>query len=270
MKLKVACIQTDATDCFERNLKRARQFADRCVERGVRLIAFPEMFLFRGGPEKFRAVAEKSAAALQAFKEFARAREVAVLFGSVLESSRFRHRFFSTSYFISPRGMITAVYRKIHLFDVKTPGRTKVQESREIVPGASLVSVDCFGIRFGFSICYDLRFPELFRKLAARGAQVIFVPSNFLKETGKVHWHLLLKARAVENQVFVLAPNQAGKNRVIGLVSYGHSLILGPWGEVMAEGSEKGSGMIEASLDFDYLKKIRKNFPVLKHIRLSI
>ncbi len=264
MKIKIACIQTASGENFEHNLKESIRLAREAHQKGAQIIAFPETFLFRGRPLAYSQIVKKTEQVLHKFQHIACMSRIPILLGSILEKSREAHRYFNTSLFISDHGHIISRYRKIHLFDVKTPGKFKVKESRYFVPGKSVVTADLWGIRFGFSICYDLRFPEQFRSLAKKSAEIIFVPSNFLYETGKAHWHVLLRARAIENQAFVVAPAQVGVHPGLQCKTFGHSLIIDPWGKILAEGSGSKSEVVVAEINLDLVKKLRRDFPVLK------
>jgi deaminated glutathione amidase len=244
------------------NLKNAIALAHEAFHRGAEIIAFPEMFLYRGSPASYRDIAKKTENVIHKFQHIACLNKIGILLGSFLERSSRPKHYFNTSLFISPRGELAAKYRKIHLFDVETPKKTVVQESRHLLPGRSLACAEVSGVQFGFTICFDLRFPEQFRELARRGAEVIFVPSNFLYETGKAHWHVLLRARAIENQCLIVAPAQTGRNRHTGERSFGHSLLVGPWGDILAEGSGGKSEVVLAEIDMDFLRDLRKKFPV--------
>jgi predicted amidohydrolase len=172
----------------------------------------------------------------------------------------------NTSVLLSPDGDVTAVYRKIHLFDVDVPGGLRFRESEAIEPGADVVIAETPWGGLGLTICYDLRFPELYRAIAARGARVCAIPSAFTLETGKDHWHVLLRARAIENQMFVFAPAQRGHHGGQRR-SYGHALVVDPWGVVIAEcGDHEGFAL--AKLDFDYQDQVRRNLPCLSHRQL--
>jgi predicted amidohydrolase len=175
-------------------------------------------------------------------------------------------RLANTSVLLDPRGEVRAHYRKIHLFDVEVPGGHRFCESDTVVRGDTPVLAETPWGRLALSICYDLRFPELYRKLTAEGARMIAVPSAFTRETGKDHWHVLLRARAIENQAYLIAPAQwgfhGGKR-----ASYGHAMIVDPWGVVLAECGERDSVAV-ATLDFDYQDRVRANLPCLAHRRL--
>jgi predicted amidohydrolase len=183
-----------------------------------------------------------------------------VLGGSVVEREPGTERLFNTSTFFDPSGELVAVYRKIHLFDVKAPDREYV-ESRIVAPGREIVTAKAGTATLGLSVCYDLRFPELYRLLALRGAEVLAVPAAFTLETGKDHWELLLRARAVENQAYVVAPAQWGQ-KDDGRWTYGRSMIVDPWGTVLGVCPDR-DGYVLATLDLDYLDRLRTEFPAL-------
>ena len=263
MKIRIACIQMAAGDHFDRNLHQAIVLAHEAHHKGAELIAYPEMFLYRGSATRYPNVLNETEAVLHKFQHIACFSRVPILMGSVLERSKSSGRYYNTSIFISEKGQLAARYRKIHLFDVKTPGKKKVEESKYFLPGKTLSVASLLGIQFGLGICFDLRFPEQFRALSKKGAEIIFLPSNFLEETGKAHWHALLRARAIENQVFVVAPAQVGRNPKTGIKSYGHSLIVDPWGKIIAEGSGNKSEIVIADIDTAVVAQLRKNFPVI-------
>ncbi len=262
MKIRMACIQMNATDDLERNLHEAIVLAHEAHHKGAQFIAYPEMFLYRGSASRYPKILKQTENVIHKFQHIACMSRVPILLGSILERSLRTGRYFNTSILISDQGKIISRYRKIHLFDVKTPGKNKFRESDYFLPGKSVVTAALFGTTFGLSVCFDLRFPGHFQALRRKAAEIIFVPSNFLNETGKVHWHTLLKARAIENQVFIVAPAQVGKNPVTKHESYGHSLIIDPWGKVLAEGSAHKNEIAFADLDLDFLRKLRRDFPL--------
>lgn len=270
MKIRIACIQMDARDQLERNLHQAFQLGHHASGLKAGLIAYPETFLFRGAAARNAEVAARTKAVLHKFQHLACMAQVPILMGSILEKSRQRGKYYNTSLLISETGQLIGAYRKIHLFDVKTPKNLSLSESRYIVPGRAAVTANLLGIRCGLTVCYDVRFPELFRHLAMKGAEVIFVPANFVQETGRAHWHTLLRARAIENLVYIVAPAQVGKNPATGVKSYGHSLIIDPWGEILAEGSGDRREVISAVIDTDKVHQLRRSFPVLQHSHFRI
>jgi predicted amidohydrolase len=167
---------------------------------------------------------------------------------------------------VDDQGSLRAVYRKVHLFDVNIPHGAQFRESATVAPGRDVVTHDLPWGRLGLSVCYDLRFPELYRQLATAGARLVAVPSAFTQHTGKDHWHVLLRARAIENQAFVLAPAQFGRHND-KRTTYGHSLIVDPWGTMLCEVGDR-EGVATAELDLDFLERVRREMPCLEHRRL--
>ena len=199
------------------------------------------------------------------FQRRARQSGCAFLLGSLIEaSSRHRRQFYNTSILISEKGKVVGRYRKIHLFENDLPS-LRIREAKHIVPGKEVVFGKIWGIRSGLAICYDLRFPELFRKLVFQGCRIFFVPANFTYVTGEKHWEVLARARAIENLSFVIAPAQVGVHPESGIRSFGKSLILNPWGEVLAQGTTQREEVIYADLDLKFQEKLRRQFPVLRH-----
>ena len=188
-----------------------------------------------------------------------------LLAGSFLEKTP-EARAYNTSLLFSPEGEILAQYRKIHLFDIDIPGQVSIKESDTKKPGQEVVTCETGVGTVGLSVCYDLRFPELYRQLADNGAELICVPAAFTFPTGAAHWEPLLRARAIENQSYLIAPNQIGKN-VHGFADYGNSMIIDPWGKVIARAPDKEC-VITAEIDREYVEKIRKELPCLAHRRL--
>jgi predicted amidohydrolase len=167
---------------------------------------------------------------------------------------------------LGPDGKQLAVYRKIHLFDVDLPGRVTIKESDGKMPGAEVVTAATELGTVGLSVCYDLRFPELYRRLAFAGARILTIPSAFTFPTGEAHWDALIRARAIENQCYVMAPAQFGPN-VHGFSDYGNTMIVDPWGRVLARASDQ-EGVVIAPLDMEYLDRVRRELPALAHARL--
>jgi deaminated glutathione amidase len=263
--LRVACVQLNAGSELEKNFSRIEKLLKEALKKHPHFIALPENFYGRTSSKALNDVADSvTPKALHYFKAFAAEHRVAMLLGSVLEKVRTSRKFYNTSVLISPQGEIIAKYRKIHLFDIGLKN-VKVFESRHIARGRKIVVSRIHSVPAGLTICYDLRFPELFRTLTARGAKILLVPSNFTEETGKAHWEVLLRARAIENQAFVIAPAQTGIHPESGVRSYGNSLILDPWGRVLARASRTGEEIIAAELDFGFQARLRRSFPVLKH-----
>ena len=265
VKLPVALVQLDATDDVDRNLSAAVALADEAAASGARLVALPEYLQYRGPDDGFRASAQPIPGAHTApFAEVARRRDAWVLIGSTAETSTDPARPNNTSTLISPDGEIAATYRKIHLFDVAVDSGPVDTESARVTPGDRLVTADVDGATLGLSICYDLRFPELYRALALAGAQILTVPANFTERTGRDHWEVLLRARAIENGAYVIAPSQIGGPP--GLPAFGRSMVVDPWGTVIAQAPDH-VGIIRADVETDRVSAVRRQIPVLVNRR---
>jgi predicted amidohydrolase len=256
----------------ESNLAEAERLLHLAADGGADLAALPEVFMYLGSPSRVRELAEPldEGSVCGRLSAVAQERAMWVLGGSVLE--RDGGAVFNTSPLFDRRGDRVARYRKIHLFDVDLAGQPPFRESATYASGSELVTHEIEHARVGLSICYDLRFPELYRGLMAQGAQVLLVPAQFQWATGRDHWHVLLRARAVENQCYLVAPGQWGpfgpadQHRR----SYGHSLVADPWGAVIAEAPEEGTGVTFADLDLAELRDVRERLPALRHRRLGV
>src|SRR6478672_9354796 len=225
MRLPVALVQLDATGDVDANIDRAAALADQAAADGARLVALPEYLQFRGDDDGFRRSARPIPGPFtDVFAEVARRRNAWVLAGSLAESSAEAARPCNTSVLLAPDGSIAATYRKIHMFDVSVDDGPVDTESARVMPGDAAVCADVDGVRVGLTVCYDLRFPELYRTLALAGAEVLVVPSNFTERTGRDHWEVLLRARAIENGAWVLAPSQTGGPP--GHPAYGHAMVV--------------------------------------------
>lgn len=253
------------------NLTRAARLIGQAAATGAALVALPENFAFLGRHERDKlAVAEADGAGpIQDFLASTAARHNIHLVGGTIplrgaDPGRVR----AACLLFGPDGRRLARYDKIHLFDVNVgaDGGERYRESASIEPGADIVAVDTDLGRLGLAVCYDVRFPELFRALLARGAEILVLPSAFTETTGATHWHLLCRARAVENLCYLLAPGQGGLHDN-GRRTYGHSLIAGPWGEVLAEHAS-GEGVACARIDRGALRRLRQRFPAVEHRRL--
>ena len=265
MTLSVALVQLDARGDVEANIAAAVGLADEAARGGARFVALPEYLQYRGSDEGFRASARPIPGPhTEPFSEVARRHGAWILVGSTAEVSPDPARPFNTSALIAPDGSVAAVYRKVHLFDVDVDAGPVDTESARVTAGDRLVTADVDGTVVGLSICYDLRFPELYRALALAGAQVLTVPSAFTERTGRDHWEVLLRARAIENAAYVLAPSQIGGPP--GQTAYGHSMVIDPWGTVVAQAPDV-VGIVRAELDLERVASIRRQIPVLTNGR---
>lgn len=265
MKLSVALVQLDAGGDAERNIGAAVALADEAAAGGARLVALPEYLQYRGGDDGFRASARPIPGPhTKPFAEVARRHGAWILVGSTAELSPDPLRPWNTSTLISPDGSIAATYRKIHLFDVAVEQGPADAESARVTPGVRLVTAAVDGATLGLTICYDVRFPELYRALALAGAEILTVPANFTERTGRDHWEVLLRARAIENGAYVLAPSQIGGPP--GSPAYGRSMIIDPWGTVVAQAPDRVC-IIRAELDLDRVGAVRRQIPVLANRR---
>ena len=268
--LRAAAVQLTSTADVDRNLGRASELISRAASQGARLVGLPENFAFIGDEEAKLALAESLDAApgpiLRAMAEVARGAGVWLLLGGMPETSADPKRVHNTAVLLNPDGTIAERYRKVHLFDVDIPDGAVFQESATVLPGADAVVAQTPWGGVGLSICYDLRFPELYRTLASRGARILTVPAAFTLFTGKDHWHVLLKARAIENLTWIIAPAQTGRHND-RRQSYGHACIVDPWGSVLADAGDR-EGVAVADLDMAAQERIRRELPALKHRRL--
>ena len=263
--IEAAAIQMSSTPDKDENGETAEALVRQAAAAGADLVALPELWSCHGLDTVYRENAETVPGPTTEFLgELARGLGVYLLGGSILEGEPGSERLSNTSTFFDPSGEMTAVYRKIHLFDVKAPDREYL-ESAHIAPGDEVVTAKAGPATLGLSVCYDVRFPELYRLLALRGAEILAVPAAFTLQTGKDHWELLLRARAVENQAFVVAPAQWGQ-KADGRWTYGRSIIVDPWGTVLSTCPDR-DGFALASLDLDYLDSFRSEFPALANRR---
>ncbi|MGI8650629.1 MAG: carbon-nitrogen hydrolase family protein [Rubrobacter sp.] len=262
-----AAVQMSSTPEKAGNFEVAEKLIRVVANRGATLVSLPELWSCHGRDTVYRENAESIPGPTTEFLAgLAKELGIHIIGGSILEDGPEDGKMFNTSTVSSPEGDLVAVYRKIHLFDVKASDREYL-ESRTISAGDEVVTCKAGPVTLGLSVCYDVRFPELYRELAERGADVLSVPAAFTLQTGKDHWELLLRARAVENQAFVLAPAQWGQ-KADGRWTYGRSMVVDPWGTVLAVCPDT-DGFALAALDLDYLKRFREEFPSLKNRRLG-
>jgi deaminated glutathione amidase len=263
--MRVAAVQLNSSKDVERNLEVARRLVAAAAADGAELVALPEKWNLLGGSADLLAGAETlDGRSLTAARGWARDLGVAVLAGSIAERVEGAEYLHNTSVLIEPTGEIAAVYRKIHMFDVEVGGVT-YRESEHERPGEEIVVSAVGEVELGMSVCYDLRFPELYRILAVRGARLITVPSAFTLATGRDHWEVLLRARAIENQAFVLAPNQWGPAPP-HYESYGRSMVVDPWGVVLAQAGDEEC-FVAAELDLESQRRVRESLPSLANRR---
>jgi deaminated glutathione amidase len=250
-----------------RNLETSTRLVRKAAKLGASFVGLPENFSWMGPePERPSAAEPLDGPTLRAMSALAKELSITLLAGSVLETGAPGGRLYNTSALFGDDGARLAAYRKIHLFDVEVGDGATYRESASVAPGTEVVCVETNVAKTGLSVCYDLRFPELYRQLATQGATVITVPAAFTLMTGKDHWEVLLRARAIENQAYVVAPAQQGKHSANRL-TYGHAMIVDPWGLVTARASE-GEGVAIAEYDPTLLARIRQNLPCLQHRRL--
>ncbi|HUY20452.1 MAG TPA: carbon-nitrogen hydrolase family protein [Candidatus Binataceae bacterium] len=267
MAFLAAAIQMKGGRDKAANLERAEHLIGEAARRGAEFVALPEVFSWRGRRDEAAEQAEDLAGpTLSLMARLARELQLYLLAGSIYERVPGQTRSHNTSVLFGPDGARLAVYRKIHLFDVDLPGHLTIRESEAMMPGSEPVCVTTELGAIGMTICYDLRFPELYRKLAFAGARIVTVPSAFTFPTGEAHWEVLIRARAVENQCYVVAPAQFGPN-VHGFNDYGNSMIVDPWGRVLARAADREEVAV-APIDLDYLESVRRNLPALAHVRL--
>jgi predicted amidohydrolase len=267
MTYLAAAIQMAAGTDKAANLERADRLIRLAAARGANLVALPEVFNWRGKRAEEPAAAESlEGESLARMTVLARDLRIHLVAGSVTELADGHARNYNTSTLFGPDGSLLAVYRKIHLFDVDLPGRVTIRESDAKLHGTQIVCAATSIGRIGLTVCYDIRFPELYRELVFSGAQIVTVPSAFTFPTGEAHWETLIRARAIENQVYVIAPAQFGPN-VHGFSDYGNSMIVDPWGRVLARAADQ-EGVVIAPIDLDYQERVRHELPALTHARL--
>ncbi len=267
-KFKVSCVQHCATADTERTLERLGVLINKAAKAGADLICLPEYAACYGssrGRLHVGAEPESKHAALHVLRNLAKKHACWLLIGSIgirRDDALISNR----AYLVDRTGSIRARYDKIHLFDVDLEGGESYRESATIKAGDRAVLVDTPFGRLGLTICYDVRFPQLYRTLAKAGADILFIPAAFTRKTGAAHWHTLVTARAIETGAYVVAPCQCGDDRG-KLARYGHSLIVDPWGEILADGGDK-VGVVTAELDLDKVTAARRMVPALGHDRI--
>jgi predicted amidohydrolase len=264
--LSVALVQMNSQDDKQVNIEAALSGIDEAAARGARLVALPEVWTYLGPDEGNRDAAEPIPGPLTTvLADRARQHGIYLHAGSILERVDGEPKVFNTTVVFDPAGDIIATYRKIHLFDVDLESDTSYRESATVGAGEEIVTFDLDGVTVGLAICYDLRFPELFRILALKGARAIILPAAFALATGKDHWETLIRARAIENGLYMLAPGQVGTHPP-GLRCYGRSMVVDPWGLVVAQASDAPS-VLSSQVDVSLVERIRGQVPSLANRR---
>ncbi len=268
--MKISLIQMNSISDKPANIAAAASLVERAVaEERPDWICLPECFDFLGGDRKAKMAAAENVPggrAYETMQTLAKKHRVYIHAGSILEQPENGERIHNTTVVFDRAGSEIARYRKIHMFDITAPDGTKYNESAVFAPGNAAVTYACEDMIVGCAICYDIRFPDLFQALAAKGADMIALPAAFTLQTGKDHWEVLCRARAIETEAYVCAPAQtgvhaAGKEK---RQTYGHSLVADPWGHVVAKASD-GPGIVSTRIDRDLVKKIRAQIPVAQH-----
>lgn len=261
--MRVALIQFNASAQKADNLEKAKGFVEEALNKGASFVLLPEIFYWRGNTRDTNALSEiaepipgPTTAIMSALAVKHRS---FILIGSIFERGQSKTKFYNTSILINDKGSIIAKYRKIHLFDARI-GDKILKESDCFVAGKDPVQTTINEFKMGLSICYDLRFPSLYATYGLKGAHILTVPSCFTKKTGQAHWESLLRARAIENLAYVLAPNQVGAD-YRGIEAYGNSMIISPWGEVLARASESGEEIIYGDIDQKVIDEARRILP---------
>ncbi len=265
MHLRTAAIQLNSQDVPAENMTVVARMLDQAGAAGAELAVLPELWIYRGPYRGYDKAAQTlSGPAITILQEKARQHNMVINGGSIIE----RHpdlegKFHNTSVLIDRSGEIVAVYRKIHLFDVDLANGEKHHESERIAPGAQIVTAETSGVTFGMAVCYDLRFPELFRALKLQGAQILLLPAAFTLHTGRDHWEILVRARAIENQCYVVAVGQVGKYPP-GQQSFGRSMLVDPWGVVLAQAPDRPCAIL-ADIDTDQIERVQEQIPCMHH-----
>ena len=261
--MRVAAVQMCSGSDPAANVEAAERLVREAARAGAGYVQIPEYSTYYGPASGNDAAAEElSGPTATRFRDLARELGVVLHVGSMLEPSPVPGKCYNTGLVIDPDGELAGVYRKVHLFDIDLPGQVVERESADIEPGSNLCVATAGELRIGMSICFDLRFPELYRQLALAGATVMTVPAAFSVPTGRVHWEVLVRARAIENHAFVVAAAQAGVTAE-GMATYGHSLVVGPWGEIVAEGNGEKEEVLVVDLDLAEVARRRAQIDVL-------
>lgn len=267
--MKLAAIQMTSGDDIAANIAQLEPLLAEAVRQGAQFVATPEntFYMRREGTAAMGDVAMSAHPGVRFAQAAAKQHGIWLLIGSIRALEAGLDRPFNRSILINPAGEIAAAYDKVHLFDVALPNGHTYRESAQAVGGGQAITAPVGELTLGLSICYDLRFPYLYQHLSQQGANLLAVPSAFTRPTGEAHWHILLRARAIENACYVIAPAQCGTHPG-GRETYGHSLIIDPWGRILAEASADQPGVITAEFEAEMLQAIRAQIPVLEHRRV--
>lgn len=269
MIIKAAVVQLNAGPVIEDNLRQAEHFIREAARDGATLIATPEntCWMRASLEDKLKtSFPQDEHPAVSFFADLARELKVKLLIGSLASIKIGEGKVANRSFLFGKEGQLITTYDKMHMFDVQLPNGDKYRESDSNQAGDEIVVAETERVKIGLSICYDVRFPQLYRQMARQGAQVLSIPAAFTVPTGQAHWEVLLRARAIENGAFVLAPAQAGTHEG-GRATYGHSMIIGPWGQILAQIQGDGTGFASAELDLAEVDKARAAIPAIQHDR---
>jgi predicted amidohydrolase len=267
-KYLAAAIQLDSQEDKKENLKAIASFIDEAAGKGAKLVGLPECMIYCGREEGVRESAEEiGGETTQLLCEKARKHGIWLQGGSINEKAEGEKRVYNTTILVNPKGEIAAIYRKVHMFDVEVASGPSFKESNSILPGNEIVVAGTDLGNIGLSICYDIRFPELYRIMTLKGAQVFFASAAFTLFTGRDHWEPILRVRAIENAAYMIAPGQMGKKTTLQM--QGKSVIIDPWGNVVAKASDY-PGVIAAEIDLDHVDDARSQIPALKNRRVDV
>ncbi len=264
-KYMVAAVQMDTQNEKSANWEQMAAYIDEAAGKGAKLVAFPEVVNILSEEPEFAEQIPGPTTDLLTRK--AKEHRIWIHGGSISEVNPDGPRTYNTTVLINPEGELVARYSKLHNFDMTLPDGSSVRESDRKEPGKTITTIETELGHLGFAICYDMRFPELFRLMTLQGAQIIFLPANFTMPTGKDHWEPILRARAIENGCYIIAPNQVGVKEKF--VAYGNSMVIDPWGTVIARASDK-PGLILAEIDLDYLDAVRRRNPSVQNRRTDV
>ena len=257
--MTIACVQLNATSDKQANLKKTESHLLQAISLGASHIFLPEVFNYRGPKATLAANAESlTGPSISLLKKFAKDHKVWIHSGSICEKITNSEKMYNTSVVINPEGTLVAKYRKMNLFDA-TVGDTVITESECFEAGKAIVTADMGGLKLGLSICFDLRFGTIFEKLKNNDVEAIAIPSSFTTPTGKAHWEILIRARAIETHAYVIAPNQTGFGSS-NVPTYGNSMIIDPWGTILARASEDYEGVITANISPEKAHETRHIF----------